>query len=148
MGNTIEIKNKKAEYQYFLFDRLIAGIQLSGTEIKSIRAGKANIADAYCQFKSHELYVINMHIAEYDHGNIYNHEPRRDRKLLLNIRELKRMQNKVKEKGFTIIPVLLYINEEGKAKLEIALARGKKMYDKRETIKEKDNRREMEREDH
>ncbi len=148
MGNVIEIKNKKADFQYFLFDTVTAGIQLSGTEIKSIRAGKASVVDAYCQFKGHELFVINLHIAEYTHGNIYNHEPRRDRKLLMTKRELKKMQTKIKEKGYTIIPTMLFINEEGKAKLNIALARGKKMYDKRESIKEKDNRREMEREEH
>lgn len=148
MGNVIEIKNKKADFQYFLFDTITAGIQLSGTEIKSIRAGKASVVDAYCVFKGHELFVINLHIAEYTHGNIYNHEPRRDRKLLMTKRELRKMQTKIKEKGYTIIPTMLFINEEGKAKLNIALARGKKMYDKRETIKEKDNRREMEREEH
>jgi SsrA-binding protein len=148
MKNSIEIKNKKADFQYFLFDTITAGLQLTGTEIKSIRAGKVNIADAYCQFKGHELFVVNMHIAEYSHGNIYNHDPRRDRKLLMNIRELRKMHTKIKEKGYTIIPILLFINEEGKAKLNISLARGKKMYDKRETIKEKDNRREMEREEH
>lgn len=148
MGNVIEIKNKKADFQYFLFDTVTAGIQLSGTEIKSIRAGKASVVDAYCQFKGHELFVINLHIAEYTHGNIYNHEPRRDRKLLMTKRELKKMQTKIKERGYTIIPTMLFINEEGKAKLNIALARGKKMYDKRESIKEKDNRREMEREEH
>ncbi len=145
MANSIVIKNKKAGFEYFIFDTFSAGLLLTGTEIKSIRASKANIGEAYCVFKGHELWVINMNISVYSHGTIYNHEPRRDRKLLLNNRELKRLQTKVKEKGFTIIPLMLYINEKGLAKIDVALARGKKMFDKRETIKQKDNRRELER---
>jgi SsrA-binding protein len=114
---------------------------LTGTEIKSIRAGKANFSDTYCTFINNELWVHNLHISEYLAGSYNNHEPKRDRKLLLNKRELRKIQSKLNEKGTTIIPVLLYINEQGYAKLEIALAKGKKMYDKRESIKEKDNRR-------
>ncbi|MCX6271742.1 MAG: SsrA-binding protein SmpB [Bacteroidetes bacterium] len=143
--NQISIKNKKAGYQYFLFEKLTAGLQLTGTEIKSIRDGKANLTDAYCAFKGDELFVINMHISEYSLGTHYNHEAKRDRKLLLNRRELKKLLTKIKEKGFTIIPTLLFINEKGLAKLDIALARGKKTYDKRETIKQKDNQREIDR---
>jgi len=145
MENSISIKNKKASHEYFLLQEITAGIQLSGTEIKSIRDGKANIVDAYCTFRGSELFVINMHISEYIFGTYNNHEPKRDRKLLLTKRELKKLQTKVKEKGFTIIPTLLFINERGLAKLTIALARGKHHYDKRETLKQKDHQREMER---
>jgi SsrA-binding protein len=148
MSNTIEIKNKKASYQYFLVEEFTAGILLTGTEIKSIRAGKANIADAYCTFVGNELFVKEMHIAIYTQGTIYNHEPKRDRKLLLTRRELKKLQTKVNEKGFTIVPTLLFINEKGLAKLNIALARGKHFYDKRETIKKKDLKRDLERRDY
>lgn len=145
MNTKILIKNKKAEFQYFLFDQYTAGLVLTGTEIKSIRDGKANLTDAYCVFKGTELFVINLHIAEYTFGTHYNHEPKRDRKLLLNRRELKKLLTKIKEKGFTIIPTRLYINENGLAKLDIALAKGKKMFDKRESIKQKDTQREMDR---
>ncbi|MBE9491667.1 MAG: SsrA-binding protein SmpB [Bacteroidetes bacterium] len=145
MGGEIRIKNRKAYYQYFLEDRYVAGIQLTGTEIKSIRTGKVSLADSYCTFKEEELFVIGMHIAEYKMGTIYNHEPKRDRKLLLTRRELKKLYIKVREKGFTIIPILLFINEKGLAKLEIALAKGKHYYDKREDIKKKDIKREIER---
>ena len=141
----IEIKNKRAGFEYFLIQEFTAGIQLTGTEIKSIREGKANIADAYCTFNGDELFVINMHIAEYGYGTYNNHEPKRDRKLLLTRRELKKLQTKVKERGFTIVPTLLFINEKGLAKLNISLARGKHHYDKRETLKQKDIRREIER---
>jgi SsrA-binding protein len=145
MEKTISIKNKKASYAYFLLEEYTAGIQLSGTEIKSIRAGKANLNDAFCSFTGSELFVKNMHIAEYSYGTHYNHEPKRNRKLLLTKRELKKLLTKVTEKGFTIIPVLLYINEKGLAKLDIALARGKHYYDKRESIKRKDTQREIDR---
>lgn len=138
MEKTISIKNKRASFEYYLVQEFTAGIQLTGTEIKSIRDGKANIADAYCSFTGEELFVRNMHIAEYTFGTHYNHEPRRDRKLLLTRRELKKLAVKVKERGFTIIPVLLFINEKGLAKLNIALARGKHSFDKRETLKKKD----------
>jgi SsrA-binding protein len=145
MANIIEIKNKKASYQYFLVEEFTAGLQLTGTEIKSIRMGKANIGDAFCTFKGDELFVKEMHVAIYTFGSIYNHEPKRDRKLLLNRRELKKLATKVNEKGYTIIPVLLYVNEKGRAKLNIALARGKHYYDKRETIKKKDVQRDLDR---
>lgn len=145
MANVIEIKNKKASYQYFLVEEFTAGLQLTGTEIKSIRLGKASIAEAYCAFYGNELFVREMHIAIYTQGTIYNHEPKRDRKLLLNRRELKKLQGKVNEKGFTIIPTLLFINEKGLAKLNIALAKGKHFYDKRETIKKKDVARDLDR---
>ena len=137
----IAIKNRKAEYEYYLLNTYSAGIVLSGTEIKSIRAGKANITDSYCSFENGELWVHNMHISEYSHGSYNNHEPKRDRKLLLTKKELKKLAAKLNERGHTIIPTLLWINENGYAKLDIALAKGKKMYDKRESIKEKDNRR-------
>ena len=141
----IRIKNKKAYYQYFLQDEHTAGIQLRGTEIKSIREGKASFVDSYCTFIEGELYVRNLHIAEYRFGTHYNHDPKRDRKLLLNKKELKKLLIKTSEKGFTIIPTLLFINEDGLAKLNIALAKGKHAYDKRETLKKKDIQREMER---
>jgi SsrA-binding protein len=124
-------------------EEFTAGIQLTGTEIKSLRDGKASIADAFCIFKGDELYVINMHIAEYTYGTYSNHDPKRDRKLLLNRRELKKLLTKTKEKGLTIIPSLLYINEKGFAKLKIALARGKHSYDKRESIKSRDIKRDV-----
>ena len=145
MEKSVNIKNKKAGHEYFLLQELTAGIQLTGTEIKSIRDGKASIVDAYCSFKGNELFVINMHIAEYIYGTYNNHEPKRDRKLLLTKRELKKLQVKVKERGFTIVPTLLFINEKGLAKLTIALAKGKHYYDKRENLKTKDHQREIER---
>jgi len=145
MLNKVQIKNRRASFEYFLVEELTAGIVLTGTEIKSLRDGKASINDAYCVFKGNELYVMNMHIAEYSYGTYLNHDPKRERKLLLNKRELKKWQGKVKEKGFTIVPVLFQINEKGLAKLTIALARGKHSYDKRESLKEKDLKREMNR---
>jgi len=143
-NNVINIKNKRAEHEYFLMDTLTAGLVLTGTEIKSIRNGKAGLADSYCMFKDDELFVIGMHIAEYDKGTYNNHDPKRDRKLLLTARELRKLKNKVQEKGLTIVPVLLYINEKGLAKLDIALARGKHYYDKRESLKTKDSKRDIE----
>ncbi len=145
MVKSVSIRNKRASHEYFLIQEVTAGILLTGTEIKSIRDGTASLADAYCSFTGTELFVRNMHIAEYAFGTHYNHEPKRDRKLLLTKRELKKLAVKVKERGFTIIPVLLFINENGLAKLTIALARGKHAYDKRETLKQKDHMREMER---
>ena len=145
MTNNIKIKNKRVSFEYFILERLVAGIQLSGTEIKSIRQGKVSLADSYCQFVEGELFVKEMHIAEYSMGTVYNHEPKRDRKLLLTKRELRKLENKTKEKGFTIIPTLLFINERGLAKLEIGLARGKHFYDKRDTLKKKDIQREIDR---
>ena len=143
-NNNINIKNKRAEHEYFLLDTLTAGIVLTGTEIKSIRNGKASLADSYCTFKEDELFVVGMHIAEYDKGTYNNHDPKRDRKLLLTERELRKLKTKVQEKGLTIIPVLLFINEKGLAKLNIALARGKHYYDKRESLKTKDSKRDVE----
>ncbi len=145
MQNTIKIKNRKASFQYHLYEKYEAGIQLKGTEIKSIRDGKVSLAESYCVFVGHELFVRDMHISEYSKGTIYNHDPKRDRKLLLTGRELKKLQTKVLEKGFTIIPTFLFINEKGLAKLEIALAKGKQKYDKREDIKKKDIKRDIER---
>jgi SsrA-binding protein len=136
----ISIKNRKAEFEYFLLTKYTAGLALTGTEIKSIRTGKANIQDAYCSFANGELWVHNMHVSEYAHGSYNNHEAKRDRKLLLTKRELKKLLTKLNERGFTIIPSLLFINENGYAKLDIHLARGKKQYDKREYIKEKDQK--------
>ncbi len=143
--NNIQIKNKKAYFDYELVEKYIAGLVLTGTEIKSLRMGKASLVDTYCLFKEGELFVRGMNIATYDHGTYNNHDPMRDRKLLLEKAELKKLQRKTKEKGFTIVPTRLFINEKGFAKLEIALARGKKEYDKRETIRERDLRRDMER---
>ncbi len=145
LKSDIRIKNKKAEYQFFLIDRYTAGIVLTGTEIKSIRAGKASVGESFCVFLGSELFIKNMYIAEYSHGSAFNHVPRRDRKLLLNKRELRKLQGKIKEKGLTIIPVVLFIDENGRAKIEIALAKGKKLYDKRETLKEKDIKRQLQR---
>ncbi|MDR3236405.1 MAG: SsrA-binding protein [Prevotellaceae bacterium] len=142
----INIKNKRASFDYELLDAYTAGIVLYGTEIKSIRAGKASLADAYCYFAGNELYVKNMHIAEYWWGGFSNHDPRRDRKLLLHRKELEKLLRRHKEKGLTIVATRLYVDENGRAKLNLALARGKKAYDKRESIKEKDVRRDMERE--
>lgn len=145
MTNNIKIRNKRVSFEYFILERLVAGIQLSGTEIKSIREGKVSLADSYCQFIEGELFVKQMHIAEYSMGTVYNHEPKRDRKLLLTKRELRKLENKTREKGFTIIPTLLFINEKGLAKLEIGLARGKHFYDKRNTLKKRDIQREIDR---
>lgn len=145
MASSVYIKNKKAFYQYFIQDRFTAGIVLTGTEIKSIRAGKANLAESFCQFKEEELFVFGMHISEYKYGTYNNHDPKRPRKLLLNHRELKKIFQSLAEKGLTIVPIALFINENGLAKLEIAIAKGKKLYDKRETLKAKDTKREIER---
>jgi len=145
MKSKVNIRNKKAGFEYFLLEKFIAGIVLTGTEIKSIRAGKASINEAYCAFTANELYVRNMHVAEYDYGSYNNHDPKRERKLLLNSRELRKLWTKLAERGFTLVPVVLFIDEKGLAKLEIALAKGKKLYDKRETIKKKDIERDLER---
>lgn len=145
MSNKIKIRNKRVSWEYFLVEKVVAGIQLLGTEIKSIRMGKVSLADAYCQFVDGELFVKEMHIAEYVMGTHDNHEPKRVRKLLLSKRELKKLENKTKEKGFTIVPTVLFINDRGLAKLEIALARGKHFYDKRDTLKKKDIQREIDR---
>jgi len=143
--SNINIKNKKASFEYELIERLVAGIQLTGTEIKSIRGGKVSMNDSYCQFHNGELFVKNIHISEYELGNINNHPAKRDRKLLLSKRELQKLDRKLKESGNTIVPTRMFINDRGLAKLEIALAKGKKVYDKRETLKQKDSQREMDR---
>lgn len=142
----VEFNNKKASFEYYLLEVFTAGIVLTGTEIKSIRAGKASLKESYCAFQNEELFVRNMHIAQYDYGTYNNHEPKRERKLLLQARELKKLKSKLEEKGLTLIPTRLFINEKGLAKLEISLAKGKKLYDKRETLKKKDQQREIERE--
>lgn len=145
MGSDLNIRNKKAYFEFHILEKYNAGIKLLGTEIKSIREGKANINDAFCSFLSDGLYVRNMHIAEYSHGSFYNHESKRDRPLLLNKKELSKLKTKVEEKGLTIIPLQIFINERGFAKLEIGLAQGKKLYDKRETMKDRDAKVEMDR---
>ncbi len=141
----MEIKNKKAAFEYYLLEVYAAGIMLTGTEIKSIRTGKASLKESYCAFTGHELFVKNMHIAPYDYGSYNNHEPKRERKLLLTARELRKLKGKLDEKGLTLVPTRLFINEKGLAKLEIALAKGKKLYDKRDSLKLKDQQREIDR---
>ena len=143
--NNINIKNKRATFDYIITDTYTAGIVLTGTEIKSIRMSKASLVDTYCTFINNELWVKNMHVAEYFYGSYNNHVARRDRKLLLDRKELRKLQQAVKNPGFTIVPTRLFINEKGLAKLVIALARGKHEYDKRESIKERDDKREMDR---
>ncbi|WP_321330781.1 SsrA-binding protein [uncultured Bacteroides sp.] len=142
---SINIKNKRATFDYELTDTYTAGIVLTGTEIKSIRLGKASLVDTFCFFANGELWVKNMHIAEYFYGSYNNHSARRDRKLLLSKKELKKLDRGTKETGFTIVPIRLFISEKGLAKVVIALARGKKQYDKRESLREKDDRRDMDR---
>ena len=143
MDNKINIKNKKAFFDYEIAEKLIAGIQLSGTEIKSIRQGKVSLADSYCYFVNNELWLTGVRISEYDQGSYNNHDPYRDRKLLLNRKELNKLEKKTREKGFTIMALRLFIGNTGYAKMEIGLARGKKQYDKRESIKLKDMKRDM-----
>lgn len=146
MKKSINILNKKARFSYDLMDAYTAGIVLTGTEIKSIRTSKASIAESFCEFNdSGELFVINMTVQEYDHGNHFNHRPKAERKLLLNKKELRKLEKEVKNTGLTIIPTKLFINEKGFAKLKIALAKGKKLFDKRETIKDRDNKRNLDR---
>ena len=141
----VQIKNKKASFEYFLIETYTAGIVLTGTEIKSIRMGKASLVDAYCTIINGEMWVLGMSVSPYFYGSYSNHEMRRDRKLLLNKREIRRQQDATKQPGFTIIPTLVFIDEKGRAKMDIALAKGKKLYDKRQTLKEKEDRREMDR---
>ncbi|MFH0756385.1 MAG: SsrA-binding protein SmpB [Bacteroidota bacterium] len=145
MANKINIRNKRAFHDYEILERYVAGIQLSGTEIKSIRLGKISMVEAYCVFQNHELFIRGMQIADYTWGSYNNHIPGRDRKLLLNRQELRKLQRKVKESGLTIAALRIFIADSGFAKLEIGLARGKKEYDKRETIKRKDTQRQMDR---
>ena len=143
--SNISIKNRRAEYDYHIVDRYTAGIVLTGTEIKSIRIGKAGLVDTFCYIHNAEIWVKNMYIAEYEFGSYNNHLTRRDRKLLLNKKEIYALMNETKSPGFTIVPLKLYIDENGRAKLVIGLCRGKKEYDKRVSIKEKEDRREMDR---
>ncbi|UIR56384.1 SsrA-binding protein SmpB [Sphingobacterium sp. SRCM116780] len=145
ISSDINIKNKRASYEYHLLDKYVAGIRLLGTEIKSIREGKATINDSFCNFFDDGLYLRNMHIAEYSHGSFYNHEAKRDRQLLLTKKELKKLRLKGEEKGFTIVPLRIFISGRGFAKVEIALAQGKKDFDKRDTIKEREGKRELDR---
>ena len=146
MQSNINIKNKRARFDYEILDKYTAGIVLSGTEIKSIRSGKASLSQSFCEFNDNgELFVINMQIDEYSHGSHYNHRPKAERKLLLNKRELKKLHKEVATSGLTIIPLNLFINDKGLAKINIGLARGKKQYDKRETIKDRDNKRSLSR---
>jgi SsrA-binding protein len=144
-GNQILIKNKRATFDYELLETFTAGIVLTGTEIKSIRLGKASLVDTFCVIERKELWVKNMYIAEYFYGTYNNHSVRRDRKLLLNRKELKKMETAAKNSGFTIIPTRMFINNRGLAKVVIAVAKGKKEYDKRESIRERDDKREMDR---
>lgn len=144
-GSALNIKNRKASFEFQFLDTYTAGIVLTGTEIKSVRDGKVNLGDAYCQFANEELYIKNMHISEYKEGTYNNHDPKRYRKLLLTKKELRKLQSKLKDKGLTIIPTSMFINERGFAKVSIALARGKKLYDKREDLKKKDAQRQMDR---
>jgi SsrA-binding protein len=145
LNNNILIKNKRASFDYYLVETYEAGIVLTGTEIKSIRLGKAGLTDSYCAVVNNELWVKNMYVAEYFYGTYNNHVARRDRKLLLTRRELNKIENTSKNSGFTIVPVKLYINEKGLAKLVIAIAKGKKSYDKRQSLREKDDKRDMDR---
>ncbi|OBX26320.1 SsrA-binding protein SmpB [Gelidibacter algens] len=146
MQKNINIKNRKARFQYELLDKYTAGIVLTGTEIKSIRNSKASIAESFCEFNAKgELFVINMNIEEYAFGNYYNHRPKAERKLLLNKRELKSLHKDVQIKGLSIVPLRLFINDRGFAKVEIALGKGKKLYDKRDTIRDRENKRNLDR---
>lgn len=142
----VNIQNKRARFEYSLLDRFVAGLVLQGTEIKSIRMGKANLQDSHCRFDRNELWVAGLHIAPYAQGNIYNHAEMRPRKLLLNKRELNKLRKQKEQKGITIVPLRLFVNDKGLAKLEIALAQGKKLHDKRQTLKERDIAREADRE--
>lgn len=141
----VNIKNKKASFEFEFIDKFVAGISLRGTEIKSLREGKASLTEAYCYFKKGELYLKQMHIAPYSLTVHYNHDPVRERKLLLNRQELVKLESKFSEKGLSIVPVRIFINDRGLAKVEIALAKGKKIHDKRQSIKEKDAKRDLQR---
>ena len=141
----VNIKNKKASFEYFFVETFTAGIVLTGTEIKSIRLGKASLVDTFCYINNHEVWVKGMNISPYFYGSFSNHEARRDRKLLLNKREIYKLEDATKQPGYTIVPTLVFIDDHGRAKVNIALCRGKKEYDTRQTLKEKDDRREMDR---
>jgi SsrA-binding protein len=145
MSNKISIKNSKAKFEYTFIDTYVAGIQLTGTEIKSIRNNKASIVEAYCVVQKGEIFIRNMYIQEYENRGFVNHEARRDRKLLLNASEINKIERKIKTKGFALVPYKLFMTDKGWAKLEISLAQGKKLYDKREDLKDKDAKREIDR---
>lgn len=145
LNNNILIKNKRASFDYELLETFTAGIVLTGTEIKSLRAGKASLVDTYCIIERREVWVKNMYIAEYFYGTYNNHSERRERKLLLNRKEIRKLETAAKNSGFTIVPTRMFINEKGLAKIVIAIAKGKKEYDKRDTIRERDDKREMDR---
>lgn len=144
-SNNINIRNRQATFEYELLDKYIAGIVLTGTEIKSIREGKVNLQDGYCYLNDGEIFVKGVNITPYAQGTHYNHEATRERKLLLKRSEIKKMEGKIEEKGLTLVPIRLFINDRGFAKMEIAIARGKKMHDKRESMKERDAKRELQR---
>jgi SsrA-binding protein len=141
----INIKNRKASHEYEFIDKFVAGVVLTGTEIKSIRNSQVTMSDAHCVFIENELWIKNLHISEYSNGGYVNHEPKRERKLLLNRQELEKINGKVTTKGMTIIPTRLFVNDKGRAKVEIAVAKGKKLFDKRESLKDKDNKRDLDR---
>lgn len=143
--NQINIKNKRARFEYHISDTYTAGIQLTGTEIKSIRNSKASILEAYCVFSEGEMWIRNMHITEYDNASFYNHKPRHDRKLLLNRKEIDKIEKFLKDKGNTVIPLKMFLSEKGYAKLDIGLGQGKKLFDKRQDMKEKDDKRDVDR---
>jgi SsrA-binding protein len=145
LQKNVQIKNRKAKFEYEILDKYTAGIVLAGTEIKAIREGKASIAESFCEFQNGELYVINMTVQEYSHAGTYSHNPKSERKLLLNRSELRKLEKEVTNSGLTIIPLLLYTNDRGLAKLQIALCRGKKQYDKREAIKKRESKRNLNR---
>ena len=140
-----EARNRSAYHEYFIDDKYEAGMVLTGTEVKSIRQGKVSFNDSYCLLHKGEVFVKSLHIAEYSHGNINNHQPDRDRKLLLQKREIRKIESKLKEKGYTLVPLRIYFNEKGLAKMDIGLGKGKKLHDKRETLRKKDVEREMKR---
>jgi len=145
MKNDVQIKNKRAYFDYHIVEKFNAGIALLGTEIKAIRQGKSNMSDAFCMFIGNILYVRNLHISEYSNSSFYHHDIKRDRALLLHKKELKKLKAKSEEKGYTIVPLRIYTNERGFAKIEIALAQGKKEYDKRDSIKDRESKRELDR---
>lgn len=138
-----EIRNRQAFYDFFIEEKYDAGIVLTGTEVKSLRSGRASFNDSYCYFHRGELWIKSLHIAEYSHGTNNNHDPVRERKLLLNNKELRKIEGKIREKGITVVPLRIYFSEKGFAKMELGLGKGKKLFDKRETIKQRDTQREM-----
>ncbi|HYC87535.1 MAG TPA: SsrA-binding protein SmpB [Chryseosolibacter sp.] len=144
-SNNVNIKNRQASFEYELLDKYVAGIVLTGTEVKSIREGKVNLQDGYCYFKNGELFLKGVNITAYAQGTHYNHEPTRERKLLLKKSELRKIEGRTEEKGLTLVPVRLFMNDRGFAKVEIALARGKKLHDKRDSIRERETKRELDR---